>query len=124
MFWNKEITRPFGKFFIEEEEEDDGRIDIYDSHERWMSYIEYETEEEKKEIIFYLETVNTLKGFLAHIGIEYVAIIEGIEDAVNFAYEEGYLDECEEPEALTDNEWVNFIGNSVIFIEENWNEYS
>ena len=84
-----------------------------------MSYIEYETEEEKKEIIFYLETVNTLKGFLAHIGIEYVAIIEGIEDAVNFAYEEGYLDECEEPEALTDNEWVNFIGNSVIFIEEN-----
>lgn len=119
MFWNREITRPFGKFFIEEEKEDDGRIDIYDSHERWMSYIDYETEEEKKEIIFYLETVKTLKAFLAHIGIEYQDIIEGFDDAVNYAYENGYLDECDEAVALFDNDWVNVIGDSIIFILEN-----
>ena len=117
MFWNKQIDKPFGTFFIEEEE--DYRIDVYDTKERWLSKLEFETDEERIGIVNFFDRVTSLKALLAYIGIEYVAIIEGIEDAVNFAYEEGYLDECEEPEALYDNEWVNFIGNSVIFIEEN-----
>lgn len=116
MFWNKEIKKKFGTFYIEEEEE--GRIDIYDSKERWLSKLEFETDEERIGIVNFFDKVVSLKALLAFIGIEYVAIIEGFEDAANFAYEEGYLDESEEPEALWDNEWVNVIGDSVIFVEE------
>lgn len=116
MFWNREFDKPFGTFFVEEEEE--GRIDVYDSKERWVSYTNYDGDADKNEILNDLADIMTLKGLLNYLGLEYYDIIKGFEDAVNYARNEGYLDENDEPDTLYDNEWVNVFGDSYVFLIE------
>ena len=120
LIWDEDIIRPFGKFSIEISVGggEEGTIDIYDGKDKWMATMRFEGEAERLGIIRNLNNAKTVKRLLAYTGVEYDAIIEGFNDAINYAYENGYLDESDESLALLDNDWVNFVGDFIIFVKD------
>lgn len=110
------IEKDFGTFYVRDFV--GARIDIYDSRDEWLAHLDYDYNEDyKNSILHFIDNVKTLEGLLYYFEVEYYDIVEGFDNAVKYAYENGYLNEGDSPETLY-NECVGFIGDSVIFLME------
>lgn len=136
----KQIDTKCGTLYIEEWEfdrhkpwqrEEEDRIKIFDSNERYLDYLSAELVEENAEYEHItpqelldqhankLASASTIEDLLDMLDVEYDFITTSIEALIIY-FEEAHDCDSEPPtkEEILNNEWVNKIGDYYIVVSE------
>ena len=127
----KQINTKFGTLYIEEWEfdhhkpwqrEEEDRVKIFDSNERYLDYFSADSIEENagydnitpQELLdkyaSELAMIETIEEFLDELGIEYDLITKDRVEVVNY-----FVDDDSD---IEENEWVNKIGDYYIVVSD------
>jgi hypothetical protein len=121
------IKTKYGTFYIEKigYQEEDERIKIYDSKQRYMDYFNIEhvedvaeincisPEEYMADIIHKIKYLNNIEELLDYLGIAWECMSTDWKDVANYLS----LENPEKTEKdLLENEWVNVIGDYYVAV--------
>lgn len=121
------IKTKYGTFYIEKigYQEEDERIKIYDSKQRYMDYFTMESieetakmnsispEEYMSDIIHKIKYLNNIEELLDYLGIAWECMSTDWKDVANYLSPEN--PEKTEKDLL-ENEWVNVIGDYYVAV--------
>ena len=131
----KQINTKFGTIYIEEWEfdrhkpwqrEEEDRVKIFDSNERYLDYFSADSIEENAEYdnitpqelldkyASDFANIETIEEFLDELGIEYDLITKDRVEVVNYLLDFNVDDDSD----IEENEWVNKIGDYYIVVSE------
>lgn len=118
MYFRRDYDKPFGTFSIEEECEENGIIEVYDSERKYLATVKCQSgSNERAEILNFFNDVKSLEEFLDFIKVPVNEIFTKYTDAEKFAIENEYILPNDIPLAMEENDWINFIGKYIIFVD-------